>query len=202
MRSLTHTFPLITRKFGPRLMQAMVIFSLCSWTTVCLGANYLEEEKFDRAAGILDREWRINLIRMATRDYLRLRSQVKTGLPNYDQLVENTRLAPAMLYDQLTARPGDQSSPPPRVTSMPPEAIRTMPAVSPSAMPGNQQPSGSQQAPAAAQGPPSPPTNVSITPPPPTFPLPDLNPPTVSLPPGAPTPTLPPPSSPGPSVIP
>lgn len=198
MRSLTHILPSISNKFGHRLMMVFIILCICSWTAVCLGASYLEEEKFDRAAGILDREWRINLIRMATRDYLRLRSQVKTGLPNYDQLVENTRLAPAALYEQLTAKPVGPAPSAPQISSLPPKAIESSPAP-------QQAPSGSiggQQAPSASQAPPSPPTNISTSPTTPLPPLPDLSPPTVTLPPGAPTPTFPPPTSPGPSVTP
>ncbi len=60
-----------------------------------------EEAALDRQIGILDRPWRINLIRIATRDYLRNQAQIKTGLPAYDQLVEGARYAPQVLYDLL-----------------------------------------------------------------------------------------------------
>ena len=197
MQSLNHILLTFLKWWKLRLVM-MVILSLPFWTTVCFGANVLEEEKLDRAAGILDREWKINLIRLATRDYLRLRSQVKTGLPNYDQLIENTRVAPAELYKQLTARPGESASSVPRGASPRPDRVNSLPD-------NQQRPSGStggQQTPSASQAPPSPPTNSSPTPSNPDVPLPDLSPQIPSLPPGAPTPTLPPSSGPGPSVIP
>ncbi len=197
MKSSNHILPTFLKWCGLRLVMVLIL-SLPFWTTVCFGANVLEEEKLDRAAGILDREWRINLIRLATRDYLRLRSQVKTGLPNYDQLVENTRLAPAELYKQLTARPVEPTSSVPKGTSSRPDRANSLP--------GNQQrPSGltgGQQSPSSSQAPPAPPTNISPPPSNPDVPLPDLSPQIPSLPPGAPTPTLPPSSGPGPSIIP
>ena len=197
MQSSNHILPTFFKWCGLRLVMVLIL-SLPFWTTVCFGANVLEEEKLDRAAGILDREWRINLIRLATRDYLRLRSQVKTGLPNYDQLVENTRLAPAELYKQLTARPIESASSVPRGSSSRPGRVTSLPD-------NQQRPSGStgvQQTSSASQAPTSPPTNSSTAPINPDVPLPDLSPQIPSLPPGAPTPTLPPSSGPGPSVIP
>jgi hypothetical protein len=81
-----------------------------------------DEEILDREAGILDRPWKINLVRMATRDYLRYKAQVRTGLPSYDQLVEGSRQAPQVLIDRLTAKPG------PSPTKSDPEPRRTKPA--------------------------------------------------------------------------
>ena len=198
MRLHTHILSSIIKQYSRRLLVVTVILNLCFWTTVCLGANYLEEEKLDRAADILDREWKINIIRLATRDYLRLHSQVKTGLPNYDQLVENTRLAPAQLYEQLTARPVEPVSSAPKVTIRPSQTGGNRPASG-----GQQEPTVEQSPQSPSQPPPSPPTDISTSPSSSTPPFPDLNQPAIpSLPPGAPTPTLPYPSSPGPSVIP
>lgn len=197
MRAFNHNLPTFFKWCGLRLVMVLIL-SLPFWTTVCFGANVLEEEKLDRAAGILDREWRINLIRLATRDYLRLRSQVKTGLPNYDQLVENTRLAPSELYKQLTARPVEPTSSVTRGASSRPDIVNSSPD-------NQQRPSvstGGQQTPSSSQTPPAPPTNSSPPPSNPDVPLPDLSPQIPSLPPGAPTPTLPPSSGPGPSIIP
>ena len=197
MQSSNHILPTFFKWWKLPLLMVLIL-SLPFLPPVCFGANVLEEEKLDRAAGILDREWRINLIRLATRDYLRLRSQVKTGLPNYDQLVENTRLAPAELYKQLTAKPLEPTSSVPRGASSRPDRVDS----SPNNQPRPSGSTGGQQTPSASQAPPSPPTNSSPAPSNPDVPLPDLSPEIPSLPPGAPTPTLPPSSGPGPSIIP
>jgi len=77
---------------------------LCSSTAMAIATA--DEEILDREAGILDRPWRINLVRLASRDYLRYKAQVKTGLPSYDQLVEGARRAPQILLNRVTASPG------------------------------------------------------------------------------------------------
>ena len=60
----------------------------------------LEEAKLDRQIGILNHPWRINLIRIMTRDYLRHQSLTTSGLPSYDKLVTgNTPLNQPEVHD-------------------------------------------------------------------------------------------------------
>lgn len=72
-----------------------------------------EELSIDRTLGVLYRPWKINLIRLATRDYLRLSSQIQTGLPTHDQRISNTNPEPDPLVKvsgQITA-PKPQAKP-------------------------------------------------------------------------------------------
>jgi hypothetical protein len=68
-------------------------------------ADYRSEQEVDAKLGILNRPWKINYVRVLSRDYLRTQSQVKTGLPSYDQQVENAQRSPAVLWQQLTTTP-------------------------------------------------------------------------------------------------
>jgi hypothetical protein len=89
------------RYVSRRILMSLVLLVSALWISASMAANTAEEERLDREAGILDRPWKINVTRLATRDYLRAQAHVKTGLPPYDQLVEGTRLAPKALLDKL-----------------------------------------------------------------------------------------------------
>lgn len=60
------------------------------------------EQALDARLGLKGRTFQVNLAALKTRTELREKAQVKTGLPNYDQQVENAQNAPAALMDMLT----------------------------------------------------------------------------------------------------
>jgi hypothetical protein len=99
----------------------------------------VDEEILDREAGILDRPWKINLVRLATRDYLRYKVQVRTGLLPYDQLVEGSRQMLQILFDRVTASPGSSLRTDPlsvtSVTSAAPSSLTTTTLATPTASP-------------------------------------------------------------------
>jgi len=70
--------------------------------TQALGATPDEEAKLDREFGILNRAWKINVVRLRTREQLRKRAQVKTGLQSYDQQVERAQQARTTAAERIT----------------------------------------------------------------------------------------------------
>ncbi len=154
-----------------RILAVSCLYCLLLWSSTAFAIETADEEFLDREAGILDRPWKINLVRLATRDYLRYKAQVKTGLPSYDQLVEVSRQAPQVLFDRLTGTPAPTKSES-RRTTPDPEPRRTSPDPAPSTTSAPPAPA-SAPAPAPAPEPtppPAPPTGFNPDPAPPTTP--------------------------------
>jgi len=99
-------------------LAAALLTAACAAPT--LAAPVKEEEAIDSRLGLLNRPWRVNVVRLRTRDYLRLRAQVKTGRQSYDQQVERAQEISPELYKTVTesesVKPaGPAPEPPPEV---------------------------------------------------------------------------------------
>jgi hypothetical protein len=68
-------------------------------------ATYREAQAVDKEVGILNHPWKTNVVSLLTSDYLRLRSQVKTGLQSFDQQVEKANESPPELMVILKPPP-------------------------------------------------------------------------------------------------
>ena len=155
-----------------KMLTVFCLFCLLLWSSSAIAITTADEEILDREAGILDRPWRINLVRMATRDYLRHKAQVKTGLPSYDQLVEGSRQAPQVLFDRLTAKP----DPSPTISDPEPRRVKPAPVAVPVVAPAPASAPAPVVAPAPA--PPAPPIGFNPDPEPDPFVPPWSSPPT------------------------
>jgi hypothetical protein len=80
-------------------------FALMLLAGAAAAAPTADEEAVDRQIGILGRPWKINRVTLRTRDYMRLRAQVKTGLPSYDQQVERAQQPDAPPSAPAAAKP-------------------------------------------------------------------------------------------------
>lgn len=77
------------------------------------------EEELDARLGRGEKAFVVNLAALKTRSELREKSQVRTGLPSYDQRVENAQSAPASLMDMLNMPEPVRTAP--RSDAAPPE---------------------------------------------------------------------------------
>ncbi|MCC5850316.1 MAG: hypothetical protein JJU29_19700 [Verrucomicrobia bacterium] len=68
-------------------------------------ASAAEEEALDTRLGIESRSFDVNLVALRSRSQLREAAGVRTGLPTYDQQVENAEGAPAALLAELRPSP-------------------------------------------------------------------------------------------------
>ncbi len=84
-----------------RSLLAMAIAGAFFAQSAC-AESYERDQEIDKSLGLLGRPWKMNLVRLRTRDHLRLRARVKTGLPAYDQQVERALESPASLLEQPT----------------------------------------------------------------------------------------------------
>lgn len=57
-----------------------------------------DEEKMDEAFGLLDRPWKMNLVRLRVRDDLHF--EMRGGLPPYDQEVEKAQVFPEIIQQE------------------------------------------------------------------------------------------------------
>ena len=111
----------------------LLFASLVLWSSQAYALTVQEEVAIDRQAGLLDRPWKINLIRISTRDYLKRRAVIKTGFRAHDRDAHKAEQAPEAHYagitrkptsdttvtKQPTVEPGTQSTPNPTTTSSP-----------------------------------------------------------------------------------
>ena len=82
-------------------------------------AGWQEEQKVDKKIGLLDHPWRVNKGRLLSRDYLRLRAQVRTGLQSYDQQVERAQEPRGLGSPEMPLPPPPVQKARPRRTSTP-----------------------------------------------------------------------------------
>ena len=71
-------------------------FAVLASTSLYAG-SWQEDEEIDRQLGLFEHTARVNLISVRTRDYLRLKARVMTGMPAYDQQVERASEPPAFI---------------------------------------------------------------------------------------------------------
>ena len=81
---------------------ALTLVLVCSSVGLASEQTASEEAKLDAKLGILDKPFVVNLSMLETRTALREAANVRTGLPAYDQQVENAQGAPASLLADLT----------------------------------------------------------------------------------------------------
>ena len=85
-----------------RSVLALTLVLACSSVGLASEQTASEEEELDAKLGILDKPFVVNLAMLETRTELREAANVRTGLPAYDQQVENAQGAPASLLADLT----------------------------------------------------------------------------------------------------
>jgi hypothetical protein len=107
-----------------RCIRRLVAVTVLLACTLPAAAGWQEEQRVDKKIGLLDHPWRVNKGRLRSRDYLRLRAQVRTGLQSYDQQVERAQEprglgSPEMPLPPPVQQPTPRRKPKPRLDPVP-----------------------------------------------------------------------------------